>query len=436
MTKPPKIFWSWQSDVSPSCCRNFIQSALAEAIKASGKDMGLEDAERPGMDHATKDTAGMVDIAATIFEKISSAAIFVADVTPLTTLKRKKALPNPNVLVELGWALQKPGIERVIAVMNTAPNHKIEQMPFDIRQRRILTYKLSEDDDKKTRKEVKKKLIGELTEAIKKNLGSHLETKAKTATIVSSPAKENDRSLWVSAEETISMTDTFSQTSKSIKLVTGPRGYIRIIPSGWKNYPPTIKQMESVQQDMNMWPKNDLCGGGDYGVTKEGFIHYWSRNCGAGIPEVENLSYYFDQTGEIWMLHGNAIGHGNGNSQRLLRPAALIGGWSIALRKSFKIFEQFLATDPFKVEVGLSNMDGVLYLDDTSMKKPVARSNDFHFERQHQVWTHDQQIEFLFTAYKRMTNLFAVDFWDQKQFLQHLEYWDAGRFQNSLNDAL
>src|SRR4051812_30143152 len=98
-----RIFWSWQNDYEVTVCRHFIRSCLKEATDAAGKELGLEDVERPELDHDTQNTPGMADIIATVFGKISGAAVFVADVTPIGQSPTGKAIPNPNVMIELGW---------------------------------------------------------------------------------------------------------------------------------------------------------------------------------------------------------------------------------------------------------------------------------------------------------------------------------------------
>jgi hypothetical protein len=113
-----KVFWSWQNDYEPESNRHFIRSALDEAVKQAGEELGLEPAERPELDHDTKNTPGMADITNTILKKINESAVFVADLTPIGETNGGKALPNPNVMIELGWALKSLGPDRIIAVMN------------------------------------------------------------------------------------------------------------------------------------------------------------------------------------------------------------------------------------------------------------------------------------------------------------------------------
>lgn len=45
-----------------------------------------------------------------------------------------RATPNPNVLVELGYAAHSLGWDRIIVVVNTA-HGAIEELPFDFRAR-------------------------------------------------------------------------------------------------------------------------------------------------------------------------------------------------------------------------------------------------------------------------------------------------------------
>lgn len=149
MAKPKQtVFYSWQSDSLPKANRYFIQAALNRAIKvlASKDSIAVE----PVFDSDTRNVAGAPKIADTIFTKIDAAAILVADVTIISrthgkTAKERKALPNPNVLVELGYALKVLGDERLVLIANTAFGH-IEDLPFDLLGRRTLPYTLREKD--------------------------------------------------------------------------------------------------------------------------------------------------------------------------------------------------------------------------------------------------------------------------------------------------
>jgi hypothetical protein len=77
--------------------------------------------------------------------------------------KAKKPAPNPNVLLELGYAIKALGWERIVLVMNTEFGEPTV-LPFDLRSRRITTYKVAEDADEKApaRNSLKKTLVAAL----------------------------------------------------------------------------------------------------------------------------------------------------------------------------------------------------------------------------------------------------------------------------------
>ncbi len=132
------VFYSWQSDLPNACNRGFIQRALEDGAAAIKADDTVE--VEPVVDGDTQGVPGAPDIASTIFAKITVADAFVADVS-ITVRGSNRATPNPNVLIELGYALKALGHEKVILVFNQAFG-KIEELPFDLRMRRVLTYNM------------------------------------------------------------------------------------------------------------------------------------------------------------------------------------------------------------------------------------------------------------------------------------------------------
>lgn len=94
------VFWSWQSDQPSRETRSLIRDALIAALDRIAVD--LEEADRPEIDHDTKDMPGSPDIVASILAKIEAAAVFIADVTPIAVTDGGKHVANPNVLIELG----------------------------------------------------------------------------------------------------------------------------------------------------------------------------------------------------------------------------------------------------------------------------------------------------------------------------------------------
>jgi hypothetical protein len=132
-----KIFYSWQSDIKAASNRTLIQNALEGAAKDIRNDDSIQ--IEPVVDRDTFGVPGSPDIGSTIFNKIDRSAIFVADVTIVNNHLEGRPTPNPNVLIELGYALKSIGESRTILVQNTAFGNP-ELLPFDLRQKRILAY--------------------------------------------------------------------------------------------------------------------------------------------------------------------------------------------------------------------------------------------------------------------------------------------------------
>src|ERR1043166_3186883 len=137
------VFYSWQSDLPNATNRGFIQQALEQAVKSIASDESLS--VEPVIVRDTSGVPGSPEIARTIFNKIGRAAVFVADVSIINRAERGtgRPTPNPNVLVELGYALHALGPTRVLLVLNAAYGEP-EQLPFDLRMRRTIAYCMPE----------------------------------------------------------------------------------------------------------------------------------------------------------------------------------------------------------------------------------------------------------------------------------------------------
>jgi len=136
------IFYSWQSDTAGAANRSFILTALEGAVAELRADDSI--AIDPAIDRDTSAVAGAPDIGATILDKIDACSVFVADVTIVNSETGGRPAPNPNVLIELGYALKSVGWSRCILVQNTAFGGP-ELLPFDLRQKRATTYRSPED---------------------------------------------------------------------------------------------------------------------------------------------------------------------------------------------------------------------------------------------------------------------------------------------------
>jgi len=165
------IFFSWQADRPTEFNRNFIERALSLAKDKLAGDLTVEPSLRDArffVDRDTEDVAGSPPIVETIFNKIDAACAFVADLTFVGKREDGRPTPNPNVLVEYGWALKSRGYSRIILVMNTAYGRPSDEtLPFNLKHvRHPITYHLPEGADEATKQKARAVLISILKDAL------------------------------------------------------------------------------------------------------------------------------------------------------------------------------------------------------------------------------------------------------------------------------
>lgn len=170
------IFYSWQSDLPNATNRGFIEASLNEAAKAIYRDGSIQ--VEPVIDRDIAGIPGSPDIDLAILKKIEEADIVVCDVSIINREYVGRPTPNPNVLIECGYALKALGWERLILVMNTIYGKPRETLPFDLSRKHVVTYEMPEDQtDRATgRKELAKKFEYKL-----KEIFAHIETEEMTS---------------------------------------------------------------------------------------------------------------------------------------------------------------------------------------------------------------------------------------------------------------
>ena len=122
-------FYAWQSDTPEQFNRKLIQIALENAAKRITEDSVL-DVELV-VDYDTAGVPGTPPISDTILKKIAGCDIFIPDVTFVAHTDGGKLLPNPNVMMEYGYALCAKTHTAMMPVMNTAFGPP-EELPFDM----------------------------------------------------------------------------------------------------------------------------------------------------------------------------------------------------------------------------------------------------------------------------------------------------------------
>lgn len=140
------IFYSWQSDLPKETNLNAIRQCLRSA--ANEIELVYEET-RIDLDEATRNTAGSPNISMTIFNKIDACDIFVCDVTTINkycvTIKK---MPNPNVLIEPGYAIATLGWGRIVMLFNTNYGNFPQDLPFDVDRHRATVFSIKDKNDK------------------------------------------------------------------------------------------------------------------------------------------------------------------------------------------------------------------------------------------------------------------------------------------------
>lgn len=127
------VFFAWQLDTKPEDNKTFIWESIVSACEKCKDKTAPELSPRPEKD--TDGVSGSPNIVQTIFKKIDQCSLFIADVTFICKTNSNKYIPNPNVLIELGYAVKTIGWERTILVLNST-HGKASELPFDILQHR------------------------------------------------------------------------------------------------------------------------------------------------------------------------------------------------------------------------------------------------------------------------------------------------------------
>ncbi|MEO5375848.1 MAG: hypothetical protein H7840_16580 [Alphaproteobacteria bacterium] len=164
------------------------------------------------IDHDTHGVGGSPPIAETILRKIREAAVFVADVTPICMTSKGKRVPNPNVMIELGYAMKVLEHERIVLVMNSAEGASLKHLPFDLRHWRApVAYNLRKEATDEQRNDV----AAELRAAFRQRIVPGLKL-AKAVQTVDRRRANRAPELVVTVENEGGKPWTISQTVRSL----------------------------------------------------------------------------------------------------------------------------------------------------------------------------------------------------------------------------
>jgi len=300
-----KIFWSWQSDHDGKISHHLVRDALQLAI---AKLRVPEDIEEPSeadrranleLDHDTKGETGWTDIADSIFKKIDASGVFVADVTPVAKSpkkgkKRLRSVMNPNVAIELGYAIKALTWSNCLGVMNLAYG-TVDDLPFDIHRTRSwpVTYTLAEGATNDEIAAVKKTLAEDLYLRLRPFLSKtteKVEDKFERISAVRPPA------FWFQIGQSLGVRrDDASYTMPFENVI-----FLRLIPTDPKQ---RLFSHDSAGRMASAYGSFEVMGN----------LFILRNDDGAAMCElagntnnVDSIAQYFNN-GEIWGINANIV---------------------------------------------------------------------------------------------------------------------------------
>lgn len=153
------VFYAWQSDRLERLNRHLVRIALNLAAKNISDDSAVN--VRVRIDADTEGVLGHIPVTDTILKKIAACDAFVPDLTFVAVTEADKLVPNPNVMLEYGYALHAKSHSVMIPVMNTVYG-PAEKLPFDMGHlRHPLQYHLPTTATNAERRTVRKALTEE-----------------------------------------------------------------------------------------------------------------------------------------------------------------------------------------------------------------------------------------------------------------------------------
>jgi len=357
-----RIFFSWQADTPNKIGRSFLKNALGDACSSIASDTRIEEALRDVIiDSDTQGVAGQPPIAETIFKKIDVASVFLADVTFTGKRIDNRPTPNPNVLIEYGWAQKALTSERVICIMNTAfgsPNY--DTLPFDLAHLRWpITYNLPFGATAESITKERKRVANILKSAIQLSLQT-IPTPATPSTSGFSVAiPKNGLARFRAEGEAIGYDDNpFETKQREVFLSSGPAMWLRLSPLVKPQREWSTKELKEIAQlsQAPLMPLFRPSGGYGYVRASDGEGMYLSR--GRTVKEendidTESLAFAF-KTGEIWSIDTRFLK----NTSKRLYMMEIEEAFARGLQQYAFFLKALNINEPYRWAAGLFEVKG------------------------------------------------------------------------------
>jgi hypothetical protein len=361
---PHTVFFSWQADRAPLNGRDLVEQALERAVARISEDTTVEKAVRDvAVDRDTKGLPGSPPIVDSIFHKIDKAAVFVPDLTFVGKRADGRPTPNPNVMIEYGWALKSLTHSRIVPVMNTAfGKPTAASMPFDMRHLLYPTVYSGSDTLSRDREYVVEQLALELEQKIRVVLESPEFKNTLPKPSEFRPREPADgRGRFKAIDETIGIATGGGLRGSLQELTLSPQpvAWLRMMPLAEPGRTWPVDDLEKAVKNPLLLPLARDWRGYDFLRTHEGYGVY--AFLAEQREKIRAIVFAFT-TGEIWSADTYWLEAYSDDQRRLMIPNE-----EMAFRKALVDYGQFLqrlgVTPPFRWIAGMENLKGrLLYL--------------------------------------------------------------------------
>jgi hypothetical protein len=364
------VFFSWQSDRPEKFGKQLLETALHAALTVLSNDSTLDEPEREFvLETDTQGAPGSPAVVDVIFDKIDSAAIFVADMTFVGNRVDGRPIPNPNVLIEYGWALKMLGRSRILCVMNSVYGEPSgESLPFDMRHLRFpITYSCPADASAEVKKDALTSLTRRLTEELRAIFDSteykavQSGTAQKTA-FTMAPAQQGLARFRPEGKAIgIMMSNSLldARAPKEVVLKRGPSFWFRIAPAYEQEHEWELTQIEQAghHQGKLILPMSD--GYGSFNAVRgaDGWGIYATPF--SGEEETRGVVFCF-KSGEVWSIdtYPAQAWSDDGKGKLLLPPEPF---FVRAAEMYIPFLRQLDVNGPLQWEAGIEGIEGYTF---------------------------------------------------------------------------
>jgi len=282
--------------------------------------------------------------------------VFISDTTFVGKSITDRPIPNPNVLIEYGFALKSIGYRRIIQVMNTFYGKPTEEnMPFDMKYVRYpITYHLPSDASMEERREVREALEKDLTNALKLVIDAGLLKKQESAFI--EIQSTTNPSTFLQPDERFVIEGRWGPQDQ-LKLPETQRLFLRLIPTR------TVPAISSTKTALDMIRDGGLepltYGGG---AISTGRNKYGAFVCSDDKYVVNELTQLFNNR-ELWGIEAWLISRDNITSIFGTRFAFFPAEFEATFTKSLRNYLTFASNTlklplPLKFIAGATDVEG------------------------------------------------------------------------------